>query len=222
MNSLRRKYWQICMPISIFIIGILAFVILPNNVLGSTISQSLDNVTSLPDESNVNSSMTINAGGGNSTIQLMTYNPDVTKISVNDTVTWTNPSSVPEPHTVTFMKDKSQWGNLTSYLVVGNASSIVYQKASENPENAVILNYFAGSLEPRIINSSDQSEDIQNSSYYITGNEKYINSGWIWPEGQKPGGLGNTERFTITFGQPGEYEYFCLLHPWMAGVINVK
>jgi plastocyanin len=222
MNLLEKRHWQICMPISIFTIGLLAFGILSNNVLGSAIPQSLDNGTSILDESNVNSSMTIKAGGGNSTIQLMTYSPAVTKIFINDAITWINPSSVPEPHTVTFMKDKSQWGNLTSYLVVGNASSIVYQKASENPENAVILNYFAGSLEPRIINSYDQSKDIQNSSYYITGNEKYINSGWIWPEGQKPGGLGNTERYTITFGQPGEYEYFCLLHPWMTGVIIVK
>ena len=44
----------------------------------------------------------IHAGGGNSTNMLAAFVPQQVQISVGQSVTWDNPSPVPEPHTVTF------------------------------------------------------------------------------------------------------------------------
>jgi hypothetical protein len=30
------------------------------------------------------------------------------------------------------------------------------------------------------------------------------------------------EEFTVTFGQPGTYDYFCALHPWMTGQVLAR
>ncbi|MPZ08516.1 MAG: hypothetical protein GEU26_19255 [Nitrososphaeraceae archaeon] len=61
-----------------------------------------------------------------------------------------------------------------------------------------------------------------NANYTMTGEEKYINSGWFLPvglEGEYPGS-GNT--FTMTFERLGTYGYLCILHPWMTGTVIVE
>jgi hypothetical protein len=51
----------------------------------------------------------------------------------------------------------------------------------------------------------------------MDGTESYLNSGWLWPEGQsRPGGSPIT-KFTVTFEKPGTYTYVCNVHPWMTG-----
>ena len=45
------------------------------------------------------------------------------------------------------------------------------------------------------------------------------------PASVKPfdsGIFGPDETFTQTFTVPGTYEYYCTLHPWMAGIVVVK
>lgn len=60
-----------------------------------------------------------------------------------------------------------------------------------------------------------------NGNYTITGMDKYVNSGFLWPQGQSPPGLPPTETFSVTFASEGTYEYICILHPWMTGQVNV-
>jgi plastocyanin len=55
----------------------------------------------------------------------------------------------------------------------------------------------------------------------MTGTEKFVNSGWIWPKGMAPPGLPSINSFTVTFGKPGTYDYLCVIHPWMNGVVTV-
>jgi plastocyanin len=50
----------------------------------------------------------------------------------------------------------------------------------------------------------------------MDGTESYVNSGWIWPQGQIPPGPPITT-FTVTFEKPGIYDYVCTVHPWMIG-----
>jgi plastocyanin len=55
----------------------------------------------------------------------------------------------------------------------------------------------------------------------MDGTESYINSGWLWPQGQVPPGAPPLTTFTVTFEKPGIYDYVCTVHPWMTGSIEV-
>lgn len=37
----------------------------------------------------------------------------------------------------------------------------------------------------------------------MDGMESYLNSGWLWPEGQSPPGGPPITKFTVTFEKPG-------------------
>jgi len=49
------------------------------------------------------------------------------------------------------------------------------------------------------------------------GSEKHLNSGLIWPHGLTLEGLPPVESFTVNFEQAEEYDYICILHPWVDG-----
>ena len=61
-----------------------------------------------------------------------------------------------------------------------------------------------------------------NANYTMTGDELYVNSGWIWPEGQIPPGLPPITSFSVTFANAGTYDYICVIHPWMVGQVVVQ
>jgi plastocyanin len=61
-----------------------------------------------------------------------------------------------------------------------------------------------------------------NSNYSMTGTERYVNLGWILPEGLKKQYPGSGNTFTVTFEKSGTYDYLCVIHPWMAGSIRVR
>jgi hypothetical protein len=52
--------------------------------------------------------------------------------------------------------------------------------------------------------------------------ESYINSGVMLPEGQAGPEAPPNSKFTITFDNPGTYDYVCLFHPWMTGSVKVE
>ena len=56
----------------------------------------------------------------------------------------------------------------------------------------------------------------------MDGTESYVNSGWLWPQGQIPQGALPITTFTVTFEKPGIYDYLCTVHPWMTGSVVVK
>ena len=80
----------------------------------------------------------------------------------------------------------------------------------------------ARTYSPVTIDSQDKVQFMNlNANYSVAGDEKYVNSGWILPEGlekQYPD-TGNT--FMATFEKPGTYDYLCILHPWMVGSVKV-
>jgi plastocyanin len=61
-----------------------------------------------------------------------------------------------------------------------------------------------------------------NANYTMTGDESYVHSGLIWPEGQVPPGLPPITSFSVKFEQAGTYDYLCILHPWMSGSVTVN
>lgn len=52
-----------------------------------------------------------------------------------------------------------------------------------------------------------------NANYTMDGSERYVNSGWFWPQGQIPPGAPPITTFAVTFEKPRIYDYVCTLHP---------
>jgi hypothetical protein len=75
-------------------------------------------------------------------------------------------------------------------------------------------------FDPAIIDPNDVTRIYPpNANLTIAGNEKYVNSGWMFPK--DAGFPGTSSTFSATFQKAGTYNYLCLLHPWMTGKVVV-
>jgi len=192
-----------------------------NVVLASTSNQTQDSEP-----------VRVAAGGGNGTAPLTAYIPENVQVNVGQTVTWYNPTTVGEPHTVTFIFDGNKSAGVVSPMSVSNSTQFVALPPGSNNEpvlipgedgmnTIVVVN--ARTFNPVVIDSSENVNFISpNANYTLTGTEKYVNSGWFLPNGfeQEYPGSGNT--FSVTFEKPGSYNYICILHPWMTGSVTVS
>jgi plastocyanin len=174
----------------------------------------------------------VQAGGGNSTDMLAAFVPQQVQISVGQSVTWNNPSTVAEPHTVTFvLNNKTMTAPDVPFAVPSStqfmplppgANSQPNMIPGKNGMNIVIASNARGYF-PTVIDSSGNAKVFgPNGNFTITGNEKYVNSGWLLPKGQQQPYPGSSNTFTVSFQKAGTYNYFCDIHPWMAGVVTVK
>jgi plastocyanin len=138
----------------------------------------------------------VQVGGGDPTNPLFGYKPENVEIKAGQSVVWFVPPQVPaEPHTVTFVFDNST-------MILGFL-----------PQNQRIFN-------PAIIDPDGVTKIYPpNANVTMTGTEKYVNSGWMFPKGAGLPGSSNT--FGVTFQKAGTYNYLCLLHPWMIGKVVV-
>ena len=102
-------------------------------------------------------------------------------------------------------------------LVVPNPAG-----ANNETEQTVIVNN-GRVFNPLVIDSTGQNVTNLplNAHYTMDGTETYVNSGWIWPEGQVFSGAPPITSFTVTFAEPGTYPYICTVHPWMTGTVEV-
>ncbi len=174
----------------------------------------------------------ITAGGGNANGPLTVFKPSEVRIKVNQTVIWYNPTTVGEPHTVTFVLSNNTMAGVVSPLAVSNITKFVTLPPNSNNEPILIpgkngintvIAMNARTYNPTVIDYSGNVKFMNtNANYSMAGNEKYVNSGWILPKGheQEYPGSGNT--FTIKFEKLGTYNYICILHPWMSGRVMVE
>lgn len=173
----------------------------------------------------------IAAGGGSGTGPLTVFIPDKINIQAGQSVTWYNPTTVGEPHTVTFIRDNNTIAGIVSPLGVSNTTKFVALPPGSNNEPIImpgedgmntIVAMNARTFNPVVIDSSNSVNFVTpNANYTMTGTEKYVNSGWFVPEGfeQEVPGAGNM--LSMTF-EKRSYHYICVLHPWMVGSIIVK
>jgi plastocyanin len=172
----------------------------------------------------------VQAGGGNNTNVIIQFIPQRVEIKTGQSVSWYNPTSVGEPHTVTFAIDNKTMTNVVGPFAVPNSTEFVALPPGSNNEalkvpgkNNVVIAFNARSFVPTVIDSSGTAKEFApNAVYSVTGTEKYINSGWLLPKGQEQGFPGASNTFTLTFQRPGTYNYSCEVHPWMYGSVVVS
>jgi plastocyanin len=192
----------------------------------------LNNGTANAATTTTNDPVKVAAGGGNGTGPLTAFYPKNIEIKVGQSVTWTNPTTVGEPHTVTFVMDNSTFSGVVSPMAVSNTTKFMSIPPGSNnapillpgkngTNTIIVIN--ARTFNPVVIDSSDNVKFMNpNSIYSMNGTEKYVNSGWFLPQGQEQAYPGSGNTFTVTFEKPGTYNYICILHPWMTGSIIVK
>ena len=178
-------------------------------------------------------SSTVGAGGNGTDWDK--YTPQNVTINAGESVTWTNPMQVAEPHTVSFVKDKDMIPPLfapfsvpnntefTSAVPAPNVEPSILPDNS-NPNNKLVIVDNLRSSAPVSVDSTKTNVTYlpPNSNYTFTGEESYVNSGWMWPMGQVPPGAPPITSFTMTFANPGTYYYMCVIHPWMSGSVTVN
>jgi len=191
-------------------------------------NDSLLNSTTSPKPDNY----AIKVGEGNNSISVTRYFPPYVEITMGDSITWYNGVDVPNPHTVTFVRDLDNIEkigvpfyvpNNTKFIpVLDNLGAPLKEVTSNGTQIVMMLN--ARALTPTIITSDDKVINLNKDPVYaFEGSEKYINSGPLLSldEEQSFDYFFNSS-FTIVFNKPGLFEYSCLFHPWMVGKILVK
>ena len=181
------------------------------------------------------SAITVAAGGGNGTAPLTIFVPQNVDIKAGQSVTWTNPTTVGEPHTVSFFKDNDMNPPFVAPFSIPNNTELIAATPSpnveptvmpddSNPNNKLVVVDNMRSSAPVVIDATKTNVTYlqPNANYTFTGDESYVNSGWMWPEGQVPPGAPPITSFTMTFMTPGTYNYICVVHPWMTGTVIVN
>jgi plastocyanin len=176
----------------------------------------------------------VHAGVGNATSVLTDFVPKSVEIKAGDSIIWDSPTTVPEPHSVTFLKGNKSFAAFAAPFHVPNSTEFQSPDTSSNAEPLyaplqkgdpmkTVITVNARAYIPVVIDSSGNNVRylLPNSNYTMDGTESYVNSGWLWPEGQAPPGPQITN-FTVTFEKPGTYDYLCNVHPWMTGAVIVK
>ena len=175
----------------------------------------------------------INAGGNGSNWDKFT--PQNTTINADESVKWINPMPAAEPHTVTFINDDEMFPPLFAVFSIPNNTKLTPAMPSpniaptilhdqSNPNNKLLVVDNARSSAPVVIDSTKTNITYMqpNTNYTFTGDESYVNSGWMWPKGKTPPGAPPISSFTLKFENKGTYNYICVIHPWMAGTITVN
>jgi plastocyanin len=182
-----------------------------------------------------NDTRTVAAGGGGPVAPVTWFIPQNISISAGETVTWINPTVVSEPHTVSFLKQLDYFAAIESpYLIPRdteltpanpnerNTEPLIIPGQNDTASNTIIANN-ARATNPVVIDAQNNVTYLQlNANYTMTGDELYVNSGWIWPEGMNPPGTSPIASFSVTFENPGTYDYICVIHPWMTGRVIVE
>jgi plastocyanin len=221
------------------ILSILAVVIL----LG-TIGLTIMNIHSVYAQEEEVKEVQAGIGVGNAAIIL--FSPQQVQIKAGQSITWYNPTPVPEPHTVTFVlnnndNNKSYAADLIAPFTTSSSSTtnstqimpLIPNSNSEplmTPDNNAIIAVNKRAYNPvAVIEDSPTTgggKNVtymkQNANYSMSGTEDYINSGWLLPKGGENLYPGSGNTFTMTFQKAGTYDYLCIIHPYMTGRVIVK
>jgi plastocyanin len=172
----------------------------------------------------------VHTGQGNTTEIVFAFIPQNMVINAGESITWDNPNIYAEPHSITFLNEIEYFPEFVVPFNVTNSVEFapsdpkanadpLFVPAEPSKKTKTVMMINGRAYLPVVIDSSGNNVTYlePNSDYTMDGNEKLVNSGWLWPEGQTPPGGPSISNFTITFQNPGTYSYLCNLHPWMSG-----
>ena len=132
------------------------------------------------------------AGGGHATIPLNVYHPDEITTNQSANIKWQNPTlGIQYPHTVTFIRADT---NLTIPKIsfnLSNYSSLIDSKFQNAQNDKLAAVDVSAEILPTVISANGSITYLDpygnlggdGAQYNFTGTEKYLNSGFIWPEG---------------------------------------
>lgn len=192
----------------------------------------------------------VQAGIGVANAAINLFSPQQVQIKTGQSITWYNPTPVPEPHTVTFVlnnnnnndNNKSYAADLIAPFTISSSSStttnstqimpVIPNSNSEplmTPDNNAIIAINKRAYNPVVViedSTTTGGKNVtymkQNANYSMSGTEDYINSGWLLPKGQENAYPGSGNTFTMTFQKAGTYDYLCIVHPYMTGRVIVN
>jgi plastocyanin len=202
---------------------------------GQEQQQQAESATAAAQNGTTTTTTTVDAGGGGPESVVTWFIPQNVTINAGETVVWINPTVVSEPHTVTFIRQEGYFANFESPYLIANGTELT----SANPEEKntepliipgqngtasnIVVAANARSTNPVVIDAQNNVTYLPlNANYTMTGDELYVNSGWMWPAGQAPPGAPPIKSFSIMFANAGTYDYICLVHPWMTGQVVVQ
>jgi plastocyanin len=206
------------------IIGVLVIIIAIGHVPVNHTAQGQ------PASSQTNSITQVQVGGGNATYPFFGYSPQTVEVNIGTKVVWTTPSlDFAEPHTVSFILNNDTMAAPDAPFTVSSSTKFTPVPPAANSEpnmipgtNTVIVNNIR-SYNPTIIDSTGNAKVVPpNGNFTLTGNEQYVNSGWLVTKTQEKAYPGSSNTFAVTFQKAGTYGYLCELHPWMVGQVVVK
>src|SRR5918996_423645 len=186
----------------------------------------------------------VQAGIGVGNAAIILFSPQQVQIKAGQSITWYNPTPVPEPHTVTFVlnnnNNKSYAADLIAPFTISSTTTnstqimpIIPNSNSEplmSPDNNAIIAVNKRAYNPVVVTEDSTTTGggknvtymKQNANYSMTGTEDYVNSGWLLPKGQENLYPGSGNTFTMTFQKAGTHDYLCIIHPYMTGRVVVK
>jgi plastocyanin len=223
--------------VKIFHLGILftvfIFIIHFNSVYASVDAKNSNSSSTGNNTSSIKpDNYAIKVGEGNNTVSVTKYFPDYVEITAGDSITWYNGVDVPNPHTVTFIRNLGNIekigvpfyvpNNTIFTPVLNNLGEPLEEKTSNGTRIVMMLN--ARALTPTVIAADDKVMELkQNSVYALNGSEKFVNSGPLLSLNKEQNfDYSFSSSFTVVFNKPGFFEYTCLFHPWMIGKLLVK
>jgi plastocyanin len=74
------------------------------------------------------------AGEGNASNVVVSFVPQTVEIKAGESITWDNPTTVPEPHSVTFLKDKKYFADYAAPFQVVNSTEFQPLDPKSNSE----------------------------------------------------------------------------------------
>ena len=189
----------------------------------------------------------VQAGIGVGNAAIILFSPQQVQIKAGQSITWYNPTPVPEPHTVTFVlnnnnsdnNNKSYAADLIAPFTISTTTNstqimpLIPNSNSEplmSPDNNAIIAVNKRAYNPVVVIKDSPTTGggknvtymKQNANYSMSGTEDYVNSGWLLPKGQENLYPGSGNTFTMTFQKAGTYDYLCIIHPYMTGRVIVK
>lgn len=203
------------------------------NISYSIMANSSDNSNKASNTTEVKPNhYVIKVGEGNQSVSFTQYFPSYAEINAGDSITWYNGMDIPNPHTVTFIRDLDNQEKVAEPFYLKNSTKLIpilenlgdpLEEVTKNGTK-LIMALNSRAFNPTVITSQDEVVNFGKDAMYIfKGDEKFVNSGPLLSIDKKQTfDYFYSSSFTIIFTKPGLYEYHCLFHPWMVGKILVK